>query len=203
MFLSFYVVQILEIIMNKKELRNIYREKRNALTAPERTKLDDLLLIQFQTAELPFINSLLSYWPIEENNEPNTHLFTDYLEFKNPELVVAYPKSDFFLDEMIAVITGPHTEFIKSEHNIYEPDSNEVLDPAEIDMILVPLLAFDKNGYRIGYGKGFYDKYMAGCREDCIKIGFSYFESINEITDKVDFDVPLDLCITPQSVYVF
>jgi 5-formyltetrahydrofolate cyclo-ligase len=189
--------------MNKKELRNIYREKRNALTVPERTKLDDLLLIQFQKAELPFINNLLSYWPIEENNEPNTHLFTDYLEFKNPELLVAYPKSDFFLDEMVAVITGPHTEFIKSEHNIYEPENNEVLDPAEIDMILVPLLAFDKNGYRIGYGKGFYDKYIAGCRKNCIKIGFSYFEAVGEITDKDDFDVPLDLCITPQFVYVF
>jgi 5-formyltetrahydrofolate cyclo-ligase len=75
--------------------------------------------------------------------------------------------------------------------------------PADIDMILVPLLAFDKKGYRVGYGKGFYDKYLADCRKNCIKAGFSYFDPVDEIADKGDFDVPLDLCITPQSVYVF
>jgi 5-formyltetrahydrofolate cyclo-ligase len=189
--------------MTKKELRNIYREKRNALTATEQDKLDDLLLIQFQKAELPFINTLLSYWPIEENKEPNAHLFTDYLEFRNPELLVAYPKTDFIINEMEAVATNEETEFIKNEQNIYEPESGNRMAPADIDMILVPLLAFDKKGYRVGYGKGFYDKYLADCRKNCIKAGFSYFDPVDEITDKGDFDVPLDLCITPQSVYVF
>jgi 5-formyltetrahydrofolate cyclo-ligase len=189
--------------MTKKELRNIYREKRNALTATEQAKLDDLLLIQFQKAELPFINTLLSYWPIEENKEPNAHLFTDYLEFRNPELLVAYPKTDFIINEMEAVATNEETEFIKNEQNIYEPESGNRMAPADIDMILVPLLAFDKKGYRVGYGKGFYDKYLADCRKNCIKAGFSYFDPVDEIADKDDFDVPLDLCITPQSVYVF
>lgn len=189
--------------MIKNEIRKAYREKRNALTSIERIKLDDLLLIQLQTVDLPFINTLLSYWPIEENNEPNTHLFTDYLEFKNPELVIAYPRTDFFLDEMIAVSTTGETNFLKSEFNIYEPEEGIIVDADEIDMILVPLLACDKKGYRVGYGKGFYDKFLAGCRKDCIKAGFYYFEPLDEISDKADFDVPLDLCITPQTVYVF
>lgn len=189
--------------MTKKELRKIYREKRTELTAPERGKLDDLLLIQFQTSNTPFISTLLSYWPIEENNEPNAHLFTDYLEFKNPELRIAYPRSDFFMDEMVAVSTTAETNFIKNEFNIYEPEDGNLLDTDEIDMILVPLLAFDKNGYRVGYGKGFYDKFLASCRKDCIKAGFSYFPPVEGITDKGEFDVPLDLCITPQTVYVF
>ncbi len=189
--------------MIKKEIRNAFREKRNALSAPERAKLDDLLLIQFQKADLPFINSLLSYWPIEENSEPNAHLFTDYMEFKNPGLVIAYPKSDFFMDEIVAVATNGETSFVKNEFNIYEPEEGSHVAANEIDMVLVPLLAFDKKGYRVGYGKGFYDKFLAGCRKDCIKVGFSYFEPVDEITDKDDFDVPLDLCITPQKVYVF
>ena len=92
---------------------------------------------------------------------------------------------------------------LKNEFNIYEPEEGNRVDPTEIDMILVPLLAYDKKGYRVGYGKGFYDKFFAGCRKDCIKAGFSYFEPVDEITDKADFDVPLDLCITPQTVYVF
>lgn len=189
--------------MTKKELRTIYRDKRNVLSAQERTKLDDLLLIQFQKFNLPFVNILLSYWPIEENNEPNAHLITDYLEFKNLDLLVAYPKTDFIIDEMEAVFTNEETEFLKNEYNIYEPESGNRMAPTDIDMILVPLLAFDKKGYRVGYGKGFYDKYLANCRKDCIKAGLSYFDPVDEITDKGDFDVPLDLCITPQSVYVF
>ena len=189
--------------MIKKEIRNLFREKRNELTLQERIKLDDLLLIQYQKAKVPFISSLLSYWPIEENGEPNVHLITDYLEFINPDLQVAYPKSDFILDEMIALAVDSTTEFVQNEHHIYEPETGNVLDASEIDMILVPLLAFDKRGYRVGYGKGFYDKYLANCRKDCIKAGFSYFEPIEEIIDTLDFDVPLDLCITPHSVYVF
>ena len=58
-------------------------------------RADDLMLIQFQTIELPHIHHLLSYWPIEENNEPNTHLFNDYIEFKNPAIKFLYPKTDF------------------------------------------------------------------------------------------------------------
>jgi 5-formyltetrahydrofolate cyclo-ligase len=189
--------------MNKKEARKIYTEKRKALGDRERSKLDDLLLIQFQTTAVPVIHTLFSYWPIEENNEPNTHLLTDYLEFRNPGIVIAYPKVDLFLDEMVAVSTDAETSFLKNEFNIYEPEEGNRIDAAEIDLVLVPLLAFDKKGYRVGYGKGYYDKFLAGCRKDCIKAGFSYFDPLDQITDKADFDVPLNLCITPQSVYVF
>jgi len=189
--------------MTKKELRRIYREKRNNISPAERNKFDDLLLIQFQKAQLPFITSLLSYWPIEENKEPNTHLFTDFLEFTNPELLIAYPKADFATSKMVAVVTNAETDFIKNEHNIHEPGDGYIMRPEEIDMILVPLLTYDKEGYRVGYGKGFYDRYLNNCKKDCIKVGFSYFEPVDSITDKGQFDVPLDLCITPQTVYVF
>lgn len=70
------------------------------------------MLINFQKVSIPFISSLFSYWPIEENNEPNTHLITDYLEFKNPELKIAYPRIDIFIDEMEAVLTDSETSSI-------------------------------------------------------------------------------------------
>jgi 5-formyltetrahydrofolate cyclo-ligase len=189
--------------MFKKEARNLYKEKRLKLSEAERSKLDDLLLIQFQTVDLPFLESLLSYWPIEENNEPNTHLFTEFLRFRNPELKICYPVSDFDTMTMQAVATDIDTPFKKKALNIYEPEAGEILLPGEIDMVFVPLLAFDENGFRIGYGKGFYDKWLAECRDDCIKAGFCYFDPLVSIDDRNDFDVPLDLCITPQNVYVF
>ena len=173
------------------------------LSETEMSKLDDLMLIQFQTIELPFLESLLSYWPIEENHEPNTHLFTEFLKFRNPELKICYPVSDFETLSMNAVATDIDTPFEKKALNIYEPDEGMLIPAGEIDMVFVPLLAFDQKGYRTGYGKGFYDKYLTACRKDCIKAGFSYFEPVDSIDDRHDFDVPLDLCITPLNVYVF
>src|SRR3954463_15699780 len=100
--------------MLKIEARTHYREKRMSLSATERAKLDDLLLIQFQTVNLPFIHVLLSYWPIEENNEPNTHLFNDYLDFKNPAIKFLYPKTDFEKQEMEAIEVNADTVFKKN-----------------------------------------------------------------------------------------
>ena len=189
--------------MLKKEARKVFKEKRMALSEKERVKLDDLLLIQFQTAELPFIESLLTYWPIEENNEPNTHLFTEFMRFRNPEVKVCYPKTDFEAGYMQAVMTDIDTPFSKTVMNIFEPQANDEVTPVEMDMVFVPLLVFDKSGFRVGYGKGFYDKWLAGCRPDCIRIGFSYFEPIESLDDRNDFDVPLKIAITPHNVYVF
>jgi 5-formyltetrahydrofolate cyclo-ligase len=189
--------------MTKTEARKLYKEKRLALTEQARAKLDDLLLITFQSAQLDFIDSLLSYWPIEENNEPNTHLFTEFLRFRNPELKICYPKTDFESGVMHAVATDIDTPFQKSTWNILEPDSDDRTDPSEIDMVFVPLLAFDRRGYRVGYGKGFYDKWLAQCKPGCVKVGFSYFEPIETLEGRHDFDVSLNLCVTPHNLYVF
>lgn len=189
--------------MIKKDLRSLYLQKRKGLSDTERNRLDDLLLIQFQKINLPFISTLLSYWPISKNNEPDTHLFTDFMEFRNPELIISYPKADFSSGRMVAIAIDEETEFNKAGMDIYEPADGIELNPAKIDMVFVPLLVADLKGYRVGYGKGFYDKYLAECRQDTLKIGFSYFDPVQEITDTHEFDVPLDLCITPQTVYVF
>jgi len=189
--------------MLKYEARKIYREKREELSEAEKTKLDDLLLIQFQKAEIPFLHTVLSYRSIQDNNEPNTELITGFLEFKNPALHLAYPKINNNTVTMQAVMVDADTAFEKGPYNVSEPISTHILLPTAFDLILVPLLIFDKQGFRVGYGRGFYDKYLSHCRPDCIKVGLCYFEPIDEIADKDEFDVPLDLCITPHNIYVF
>jgi len=189
--------------MFKKEARDLYKQKRKKLSDRERAKGDDLMLIQFQTINFPHIDHLLSFWPIEENNEPNTHLFNNYLEFRNPAMKLLYPRSDFDKKEMEAIEINSDTAFEKNSRNIHEPMGGIVIDAHVIDMVFVPLLIIDSRGYRVGYGKGFYDKYLRQCRKDCLKVGFCYFEALDRIEDTNDFDVPLNLCITPNSIYVF
>ena len=70
-------------------------------------------------------------------------------------------------------------------------------------MILVPLLAFDRKGMRVGYGKAFYDKFLAGCKPDIIKVGVSILDPVESIDDVYEHDVPLSCCITPKEFYDF
>ena len=70
-------------------------------------------------------------------------------------------------------------------------------------MVLVPLLNFDEEGNRVGYGKGYYDRFLAHCRPDCIKVGFSYFEPLDSIDDVHEYDIKLDYGITPGGIFVF
>ena len=189
--------------MLKKQLRNTYRRKREEVSVTEKMKWDDLLLIQFQTLDLPFVDHVLSFYPIEQNNEVNTFLVTDYLHFKNPNLTICYPRTNPADLSMQAVICNADSIFEANYWNIPEPIDTEVADPSLLDIIIVPLLAFDHKGYRVGYGKGYYDRYLKSCRQDALKIGFSYFDPVDSIEDANEFDVPLDFCITPHRIYVF
>jgi len=69
--------------------------------------------------------------------------------------------------------------------------------------VFVPLVVFDRKGNRAGYGKGYYDRFLMTCRPDCLKIGFSYFEPVELLEDKNQYDIPLNMCITPAGSYVF
>ena len=189
--------------MLKKQAGSYFKEKRYQITQTEKQKWDDLILIQFQTINLPFLNYVLSFYPIEQNNEVNTFLIVDYLRFKNPNLQICYPKTNLNDYTMQAIVCNADSIFEANEQNIPEPLDTEVADPGLIDIVIIPMLAFDVKGNRVGYGKGFFDRYLKGCREDCIKIGFSYFEPLDSIDDANEFDVPLDFCITPQRIYVF
>jgi 5-formyltetrahydrofolate cyclo-ligase len=190
--------------MTKKELRKIYRGKRTALTEKERLRMDDLLLIQFQQLEIPYdVTTLLSYWPLKQHTEVNTHLMTDYLQFRMPGLQIAYPVSDFADHSMKVLLVNDDTDFAVNEYGIAEPVNGVEIDPQELGMVFVPLLAFDEKGYRVGYGKGFYDRFLARCHEDIIKIGFSFFDPIPAITDIDQFDIPLTIGVTPNQMYEF
>lgn len=189
--------------MQKKEIRNLYRKKRDELSVSQKLKNDDLILIQLQTLELPFLSAILSFYPLEDRNEINSFIITDYLHFKNPNLHIAYPKTDLNSSTMTAVICTADTAFAENEYMIPEPVTGEAINPLQLELVLIPLLGCDLQGNRVGYGKGFYDRFLKDCSDNCIKIGFSYFDPVDVIDDANEFDVPLDICITPQQVYVF
>lgn len=189
--------------MLKIEARKIYKQKRKEISLIQKEKWDDLLLIHFQKLNLPFITTVFSYIAIVAQKEIDCTNMIRYLQFVNPELKIAYPVCNFADDTMKAIVANDDTDFKVNSYGILEPAGDTELNPAAVDLVLLPLLCFDKYGYRVGYGKGFYDKFLAACRQDVIKIGLSYFEPIDEITDRDEFDIPLNYCVTPQVVYEF
>ncbi len=189
--------------MTKAEIRKLYSVKRQELSHSDLLKLDDLLLIQFQKMSFPGVELLLSYMPMQHKTEPNATLYTRYFFHMNPGVHIAYPVTDFRNLSMQAFVVNEDTAFIETKQGIAEPVDALLVEPEAIDMVFVPFLACDKKGYRVGYGKGFYDRFLKECRPDIIKLGFSYFDPVEEISDVEPFDVPLDYCITPQAVFKF
>ncbi|GAB3019741.1 5-formyltetrahydrofolate cyclo-ligase [Niabella terrae] len=188
--------------MLKSDARNKYRTLRSQLPPARRMKWDDLILIQFQQLPLPDLHSVFAYAATPE--EVPTDAIVDYLLFRFPGLKLAYPVADFSSGRMQAVLADDATVFDRNAYGIYEPQGpRSVLEVTDIDLVLVPLLCFDLQGYRVGYGKGFYDRFLAGTGAETLKIGLSYFEPLERLTDRNKFDVPLDYCITPERIYEF
>ncbi|HVZ97178.1 MAG TPA: 5-formyltetrahydrofolate cyclo-ligase, partial [Chitinophagaceae bacterium] len=96
------------------------------------------------------------------------------------------------------------TELILNSFGIAEPTGGKMIGANEIDLVLVPLLAFNHKGFRVGYGKGHYDKFLAECNNEAITVGISFFDAVDDSIDDINqFDIPLKYCVTPYRVYEF
>lgn len=187
--------------MNKKEARRLMLNKRMALSNKACIQLDDLLLIQFQQLNWLGMNRLANFYPMPEKNEPNSLLLAKYIKTMFPNIQICYPiiaqessSMDFYLE----------TDKVElNTWGIPEPLPVQKIPPSAIDVMLLPLLGFDAKGHRIGFGKGYYDRYLTKETNNIQKIGISYFEPMPNIVETNQFDVPLNSCITPWNIYEF
>ena len=189
--------------MNKAEARKLQLEKRKALSRKEVNIFQDLLLIRFQELDLPYFSMIHTYLPIYDRNEPDPIPLVDWLRFRDPGMQVAYPKIDEQNLTMHHFIETEETVFVLNRFGIPEPENGLQVEPGQIDAVMIPMLAFDETGNRVGYGKGFYDRFLAACKPETLKIGISFFPPLTQISDIDFFDKKLDLCITPDLVYAF
>jgi 5-formyltetrahydrofolate cyclo-ligase len=184
--------------------KSALRKQANLLRAqldPEAVQaLSKQLLTQFSKLNFNGVKVLHIFLPIQEKNEPDTFLLIEWLREQHPDIKIIVPKSDFSTFLMTHHVLGDHKELQKNAFNILEPQQGEE-HKGDIDMVILPLLAFDSRGYRAGYGKGFYDRFLQGM--DTLKVGLSFFEVSEEIEDVNEHDLKLDLCITPGKLYDF
>ncbi len=188
-------------MVNKKELRLKYKELRQKLTQLE---IDEMsVAIANQVLKMDIWNNTYFhiFLPIETQNEVNTEFILHLLQGKDKEIVIS--KSDFEMLDMTHYLLTDNTKIKKNQYNIPEPIDGLMVPVSKIDAVFVPLLAFDKKGNRVGYGKGFYDKFLLNCKSETIKIGLSFFEPEILISDVFGNDIKLDFCVTPKKTYKF
>ncbi len=189
--------------MLKEEIRKEYNEKRLRLLEQEINEYTSLMLENFRNLNLQGVQTLISYCPITEKKEFNVALCEQLHILNNPSVIIGWPRLREDNINMDAIIIDKSTTLTKNKYGIFEPSGDKIIAPQQADAVFVPLLAFNNTGYRVGYGKGYYDRYLAQCAQEVVKIGFSYFEALGSIDDINEFDVPLNYCITPTRVYEF
>lgn len=187
--------------MLKSAARKELLAKRQALTEADCIKLDDLLLIQLQKMDWSSTSVIGSFYPSDTHAEPNSMLLIKYLKYSIPDLSVAYPVINY--QDASMEFYQETEELSINKWGIHEPLPKHLIPTSELDSFLVPLVGFDLLGHRIGFGKGYYDRYFARLNHPVKRIGISYFEPIAKLEDTHQFDVPLSHCITPWNIYEF
>lgn len=187
--------------MTKKELRVKYKQMRQQLSENDIEELSLQIANQLIHLDIWQHSFYHLFLPIESQKEINTEYILQVLAGKDKNIVIS--KSDFETREMTHFLLTDNTKIKKNEYDIPEPVDGLEVPVSKIDVVFVPLLAFDEKGNRVGYGKGFYDKFLSECKPEVLKIGLSFFKSESIISDVLPTDIQLSMCISPTEVYKF
>lgn len=185
----------------KSKLREKYKLLRDSLSAEEiEVKSLDIAntLLTMDIWDHDFYHIFLS---IAEKKEIDTEPILHILQGKDKN--VAISKSDFSTLKMHNYLLTDNTLIQKNKWGIPEPVDGLEVPSSRIDVVFVPLLAFDRSGHRVGYGKGFYDIFLASCKPGVLKIGLSLFEPEDKIPGVLSSDIRMDHCVTPHKIYDF
>jgi 5-formyltetrahydrofolate cyclo-ligase len=188
--------------MTKEEARKTFLQKRLALSDGAYQQLNFQLYNQFFTQiDLSFINCIHIFLPIENKREPDTWPIVDRIRREFPHVRISIPK--VVGDQLENIYFEGLHQLKKNKWGILEPDLGVPTPTNKIEMVVVPLLAFDKSGNRVGYGKGFYDQFLGDCKISCKRIGISLFEPMEVISDTDDNDIVLTHCLVPSGLLRF
>ena len=187
------------ITADKTFLRSHYKKKRFSLTKQEVDDLSQRVCKQLDKLNIWKLKHYHIFISISKYNELDTSFIINKLKSEKKNIVV--PK--ILNNELVHIAINDQTEFSINEYGIKEPNNGNSFIIENLDLIFIPLLAYDLEGHRVGYGMGYYDKFLKLTNKSSLKIGLSFFDPINKIQDIDDNDVKLDYCITPTQVHKF
>lgn len=187
--------------MNQKDnIRHFFLTKRKLLDSNTIENASKQIQKQFLSKWKFKKKNISCFLPIEKNKEVNTFFLLEELE-KNNFLWV--PVSDFTSGSMEHYSYNKNTALTANKIGILEPiHQNSSINASALDVVIIPLLAADIEGNRIGYGKGFYDRMLKMCSKKTLRIGLSFFEPCEEIPS-TNFDEKIHFLVTPEKTFEF
>lgn len=182
-------------MLSKKEFRNFVNEKRDKLSQVEKYNSDNIIF-QKVINHKAYIEAEIIFIYVSYKNEVHTH---DIIKHGLSDgKVLCVPKIISLKDGMLAMRIYSFDELKESRYGILEPKyvENNIISPEKIDLLLMPGVAFDHEGGRVGYGGGFYDRFLRGVRKDAVKAALAYSFQIFDKVPMDESDMRVDEVIT-------
>ncbi|WP_372472471.1 5-formyltetrahydrofolate cyclo-ligase [Capnocytophaga sp. ARDL2] len=184
--------------MNKNQVRQLFKDKRKQLTADEITEKSIAIANQLLKLNIWDKEYYHVFLTIERLMEIETESILTLLMAKEKSIVVS--RTDIDKGEMKHYLLNEETKLKESDWGILEPISGQLVPSKKIDVVFVPLLGYDKKGNRVGYGKGFYDRFLKQTTAEALLIGLSFFEPIDGEILMEETDVPMGIVVTPDNI---
>lgn len=182
--------------MDKSTLRKIMLDKRKSLSHDECIRMSNTIFENFKKTEILNYKNILVY--ADFDNEVKTDIITNYLLEK--ERAVYLPKCNTSNETFTAVrIYKNTTSYSRNKYGITEPAEAHLDLNQKTECVIVPGIAFDIHGNRIGFGCGYYDKFLKE-NPGVLKIALCYEFQIVDGFLMCDYDIPMDLIITEKRI---
>ena len=182
--------------MKKQELRALYKQKRKDLTEIQIKGLQENIYQQIYNLDLSTVKNVHLFLSMPKFKEIDTTPLITYFRNKNKRIVIS--KCNFKDNTLSHFYLEEDTVLSLNKFGILEPVAAELVEENKLDLIFIPMLISDDKKFRVGYGKGFYDRFLLNCRKDVKFIGLNFFPPITAIEDKNEFDIPLHQVIYPK-----
>ena len=182
--------------MKKQELRALYKQKRNNLTEIQIKGLQENIYQQIYNLDLSTVKNVHLFLSMPKFKEIDTAPLITWFRNKNKRIVVS--KCNFKDNTLSHFYLEEDTVLSLNKFGVLEPVAAELVEENKLDLIFIPMLISDDKKFRVGYGKGFYDRFLLNCRKDAKFIGLNFFPPITAIEDKNEFDIPLHQVIYPK-----
>lgn len=185
--------------MDKKKLRLLYKKKRAELDSLKIENLSIEIANQILILPLWGFENFHVFMGVEKMKEINTNHIISVLQGRDKNIIIPKVVSNTHLAH--CMLTDA-TKLKINQWDVLEPINGIEVEEKKIQVVFIPLLAYDCFGNRLGYGKGYYDRFLDKCAEKCLKIGLSFFTPEKKILTS-PLDIKLNYCVTPKKIYKF
>ena len=185
--------------LTKLALRRSFLKKRHALSDQEHEDMSFAIANNCLKLPIWHLDYYHLYLPIKAKAEIDTTLILTLLQGKDKQVILPRTKGS----ELEHILLTDITKLKINRLGIPEPEKGIKISPEQIDVIFLPLLAWDKSGNRLGYGKGFYDNFLSLCKKNTLKVGLSFFDPVEKIIDIRSEDIQMDFCVNPEGIKKF